>query len=445
MEKKTTPLFLFFFSIICVSPSSALFVRALLPPLPVVPNLLNYLDARLANLFPAIQHFKQSITKDPLNITGSWTGNDVCHYKGFFCGHPPDNNTATTVSSIDFNGFDLSAPSLDHFIDQFKDIAIFHANSNKFGGNIKDSLEKLPYLYELDISNNDLSGTFPMSILGMQDLSFLDIRFNKFEGQIPHDIFNRKVDSLFINNNNFAQQIPENIGSTPAIYLSFANNKFTGPIPRSIGNASETLEEVLFLNNQLSGCIPYEIGNLHKARLLDASCNKLTGPLPCSLGCLKSAEIINFSSNELYGVVPEVLCEVPSLVNLTLSHNFFTKLGPKCRQLMDKNVLDMKGNCVPGLPHQRPEKECNDFSMTPRSCPNPSSYTLIPCGGGGGGGAGAGTVHSMTATSSETQSHETSSSSTVSHGNEATTKGKSHSETNHHQVSHTGVNRRKRL
>ncbi|KAK0581347.1 hypothetical protein LWI29_012703 [Acer saccharum] len=351
----------------------------LLPPLPLIPSLLNFLDQRLAEIYPIIQTFKNSITADPLNITGTWVGSDICNYKGFFCSNPPDNESATTISSIDFNGFQLAAPSLDGFIDQLPDVALFHANSNKFSGTITDNLAKLPYLYELDISNNDISGSFPIPILDMKDLSFLDLRFNSFSGLIPPEIFMKDLQVIFLNNNNFMQPIPENIGSTPALYITLASNKLTGPIPRSIGNASSTLKEILLFNNLLVGCIPYEVGFLKNAIVFDASNNQLTGPLPCSLGCLKKMEQLNLANNQLYGEVPEVLCALKNLENLSLSNNYFTKVGPTCENLIQGGVLDLRGNCISGFADQRTEEECSTFFSQPITCPYSSSLKLIPC------------------------------------------------------------------
>ncbi|GLT98236.1 hypothetical protein SLE2022_157500 [Rubroshorea leprosula] len=350
-----------------------------LPPLPLVPEILTFLDQRLAIIYPIIQTFKTTITLDPFNITATWVGSDICSYKGFYCDHPPDNLTAVALASIDFNGFRLSAPTLDGFIDQLPDLAVFHANSNNFSGTISPSIAKLPYLYELDLSNNNCFGPFPTAVLGMTGLSFLDIRFNMFTGAVPPAIFFQTLNVLFLNNNNFIQNLPVNLGASPVLYLTLANNKFTGQIPRSIANASSTLTEVLLLNNMLTGCLPYELGFLRELRLFDAGNNFLTGPLPCSLGCLKKIEILNLTGNLLYGQIPEVLCALGSLVNLSLSHNYFTQVGPFCRKLIKSGVLDVSGNCIGGLPGQRSRHECALFFSHPRFCPYMASYNFIPC------------------------------------------------------------------
>ncbi|XP_059636574.1 uncharacterized protein At4g06744-like [Cornus florida] len=350
------------------------------PSLPLGLQQLVFEDQRLAVVYPIIQKFKTIITSDPLGITKSWVGADVCNYTGFYCSNPPDNTTARTLASIDFNGFQLSAPSLDGFLDQLPDIALFHANSNNFAGTISPNIAKLSYLYELDISNNKFSGSFPDAILGMSSLTFLDIRFNLFTGSVPPQLFTQTdLEALFINNNNFMQSLPDNIGSSHVLYLTLANNMFVGPIPRGISKALSSLTEVLFLNNFLSGCLPYEMGSLKEAIVFDAGNNRLTGPLPFSLGCLENLEVLNFANNLFYGMVPEVVCALENLANLSLSGNYFTVAGPICRSLITKGVLDVRNNCIPDLPFQRPVQECVAFFARPRYCPYMDTYTYIPC------------------------------------------------------------------
>ncbi|KAG6591394.1 hypothetical protein SDJN03_13740, partial [Cucurbita argyrosperma subsp. sororia] len=281
--------------------------------LPVEAEVLIFEDLRLSVVYPVIQKFKSVITSDPLGITKTWVGSDICKYKGFYCDNPPDNKSATAVASIDFNGFQLSAPSLDGFLDQLPDIAVFHANSNNFAGTISTNITRLPYLYELDVSNNRLSGPFPAAVVGLNSLTFLDLRFNFFTGSVPPQVFVQDLDFLLINNNNFMQSLPNSLSGTHILYLTLANNKFSGPIPGGIVKALSSLTEVLLLNNSLSGCLPYELGSLDEAIVFDAGSNRLTGPLPFSLGCLKNVEQLNFAGNLLYGMVPEVICALGNL------------------------------------------------------------------------------------------------------------------------------------
>ncbi|KAE8721764.1 putative leucine-rich repeat containing protein [Hibiscus syriacus] len=348
-------------------------------PLGVSTQRLMFKDRRLAVVYPVIQAFKRTITEDPLNRTGNWVGSDICSYTGFYCDNPPDNESAVAVAGIDFNGFLLAAPTLEGFVDNLPDLAIFHANSNRFFGSVPD-VSKLRYFYELDISNNGFTGTFPTTVIGIKDLSVLDIRFNSFAGEVPPEIFNQALEVLFINDNDFTAKLPENFGSTPVLYLTLANNRLTGPIPQSIRNLNSTLVEVLLLNNKLSGCLPYELGFLKELRVFDVEINLLTGPLPISLSCLEKIELLNFANNLLYWEVPEELCALPNLVNLSLSDNFFTQVGPVCRKLIKNGVLDVRQNCIPGLPDQKSPQECVEFYVKYiRLCPDPESYKIIPC------------------------------------------------------------------
>ncbi|KAK1292785.1 Uncharacterized protein QJS10_CPB17g02344 [Acorus calamus] len=240
------------------------------PPLPPPPPPPPSLDPKLETARTVILQFKSTITSDPLGVTNTWvSGTSPCNYTGFFCGNPPKENQTTTIASIDFNGFGLAAPTVSGFLDQFTELALFHANSNNFSGYLPD-ISNLQYLYELDLSNNKLSGKFPMEVLQITDPVFLDLRYNNFYGVVPPQVFTLPLDVLFINNNAFDNYIPHNLGATTVLYLTLANNHFTGPIPGSIRNLSSTLKEVLFLNNDLTGCLPFQIGYLKSATVFDA-------------------------------------------------------------------------------------------------------------------------------------------------------------------------------
>ncbi|XP_074279243.1 uncharacterized protein At4g06744-like [Silene latifolia] len=351
--------------------------QPILPP--VVPGTLIFIDIRLGLVYPVIQKFKSIITSDPLGITSTWVGSNICSYKGFFCDNPPYNASATTIASIDFNGYGLAAPTLDGFIDQFPDLALFHANSNNFGGIISPNIAKLPFLYELDFSNNLFTGPFPLPVVGMDTLSFLDIRFNLFTGSVPPAIFTQNLDVLFLNDNLFLSTLPDTLANTHILYLTLANNKFTGPLPRDIAKALSGLTEVLLQNNLLTGCLPYELGFLNQVTVFDISKNLLTGPLPFSLACLQNIQILDLSSNMLSGMVPDLICQLPYLSKFSLSNNYFTQVGPSCRNLIRRGVLDVSNNCIPGMPFQRSILDCTAFLVVPRICPYMETFKIVPC------------------------------------------------------------------
>ncbi|KAM3298661.1 hypothetical protein ACQJBY_040249 [Aegilops geniculata] len=358
------------------------------PSPPPEPTPWDFENEKLKRLYPVIQAFKRTITSDPLNVTATWVGTNICDsakggsaYKGFYCDTPPDDaNKTLTVASIDFNGFHLCAPTLAGFIDAFPDLALFHANSNNFSG-VLPELTSLRYFYELDLSNNAFSGAFPAAVPPLGRLAFLDLRFNGFAGEVPPSVFGISVEALFLNNNAFTGVIPEStFGTSRAQYIVVANNRFTGPIPRTIFNASGTLSEILFLNNDLSGCLPYEIGLVEGLTVFDAGGNEIRGPIPLSFGCLADVEELNLARNQLYGHVPDVLCllaKTGKLTNLSLSDNYFHSVGYHCMELVRSRVLDVRRNCILGFPGQRPHIECAMFYADPtKHCP---FIPHIPC------------------------------------------------------------------
>jgi len=346
------------------------------------PQARDFENERLYRAYLVIQRFKKTITSDPQHITDSWCGTDICNsYKGFFCEKPP-NVKDKALASVDFNGFLLRSASLVGFVDALPDLALFHANSNYFGG-VVPNLRALQYFYELDLSNNKLAYcTFPTDVLGLTNSTFIDIRFNNFYGQLPALLFCSFpiVEAIFVNNNQFSGKLPDNLGDSPVNYLSLANNQFTGPIPASIARACNTLLEVLFLNNKLSGCLPYELGLLAKATVIDAGTNQLTGTIPASYACLRKVEQLNLADNLLYGVVPDALCRLAydgHLTNLTLSGNYFTGLGKCCWDLLKDGKLNVDRNCIPWAPHQRSHDECAGFFH--RAKPTCPVSTYVPC------------------------------------------------------------------
>ncbi|WVZ86318.1 hypothetical protein U9M48_033119 [Paspalum notatum var. saurae] len=349
-------------------------------PSPSEPRACDFENERLYRAYLVIQQFRKTVTCDPMDITRSWSGTDLCSsYKGFFCDRPP-NVTDRTIASVDFNGYMLRADSLQGFVNSLPDLALFHANSNDFGGTVPP-LAGLQYFYELDLSNNRLApATFPTDVLGLTNATFIDIRFNSFYGELPAGVFCKfpRVQAIFVNNNRFSGSLPDNIGQSPVNYLSLANNRFTGEIPTSIARNAGTLLEVLFLNNSLSGCLPYELGLLEKATVIDAGTNQLTGTIPASFACLRKVEQLNLADNLLYGEVPDALCRLAfdRLKNLTLSGNYFTSLGSCCWDLIKEGRLTVDRNCIQWAPNQRSHDECAKFQQRPKSCP---VSTYLPC------------------------------------------------------------------
>lgn len=351
-------------------------------------------NERLYRAYFVLQRFKSTISSDPKNLTATWIGHDICgetSYVGVYCSTPLMSAKELTVTAVILNGFGLHAPTLQGFIDQLPDVAVFHAASNYFGAGIP-RLASLPYLCELSVGNVVNTQLADGLGNGMAHIGCVTATINfKFNistdprkgwgwGMIP-----RVTDSkaLLLNYNNLPGQLPADLGFSKLSYLALANNKLTGPIPPSISHLQDSLLEVLLLNNQLSGCLSQELGMLYKTTVIDAGMNQLTGPIPSSFSCLTSVEQLNLGGNRLYGEIPDALCKLAAgpagrLANLTLSSNYFTSVGPSCLSLIKDGVLNVKNNCIPGLANQRRPAECASFLSQPKTCPA-ATATHVAC------------------------------------------------------------------
>lgn len=286
--------------------------------------------SNLARDYKTVQDFAKKVTVDPNGIVKGWNGTNVCQFEGFSCADNPFTGQQA-LAGVDLNGALLAGDqlTLSGFLDRLTDITFFHANSNGFLGQVPDDLSSLHWLYELDLSNNKLSGPFPSGVLTATNLTFVDLRFNKFNGPLPAEIFEMDLDVLFLNDNAFTGLIPDAIGSTPVRYLTLANNKFQGRVPTTIGGA-KNLEELILSGNQISS------------------------PLPAEFASIKNLTILDVGDNQLAGQVPEVLCQIPTLQFFNVSHNFFSKpLGPACKNLLDKEILDISANCIKDAENQK--------------------------------------------------------------------------------------------
>ncbi|KAJ6193048.1 hypothetical protein J3E72DRAFT_442705 [Bipolaris maydis] len=296
--------------------SSLIALAQAAPHQPVQPQKAAALPANLVRDLATAVAFRKTVT-GPQEILANWTGSDVCQWEGFTCAQNPDTGVLT-LASIDFNDLHLTGNiKLNHFIENFPDLALIHVNNNSFSGSVPN-LKNFKYLYEVDISENKFSGSFPLNVLSNSGLFYLDIGNNQFNGPLPSNL----------------------MSSLPNLEVLFVRvNRFNGVIPDMFADA-KNLQAASFLENQFVGPIPSSLTKAMSLQGLSFATNNLTGTIPVGFGLLPNLTAVDFSYNSLTGTVPEDLCASKSIQYISVAGNKLDpNLGPECQKAKAKGIL----------------------------------------------------------------------------------------------------------
>jgi Leucine-rich repeat (LRR) protein len=216
--------------------------------------------------------------------------------------------------------------------------------SGDFGN--ADVLSGLTELTDLELGNDQLTGSIPSSLGNLSNLQYLVLDGNQLSDSIPFSLGNlSNLQSLYLFANQLSDSIPTSLGNLINLTdLELYDNKLTGSIPSSLGNLSRlnfmelydnqlsdsipsslgnlsNLTDLGLYNNQLSGSIPDSLSNLSNLTGLFLDQNLLTGSIPSSLGNLSNLNFLGLSDNQLSGNIPSSLGNLSNLNSIDLFDN----------------------------------------------------------------------------------------------------------------------------
>ncbi|XP_043694426.1 probable LRR receptor-like serine/threonine-protein kinase At3g47570 [Telopea speciosissima] len=239
------------------------------------------------------------------------------------------NCTNLMMLQLDINGFKGPLPNFKANLST--QLSILYLGKNEISGTIPVGIENLVNLTFLGLEGNFLEGNIP-SVIGMlPKLQRLFLGGNRLSGQIPSSIGNLTLlYELHLEGNNLNGSIPSSIGNCHQLqHLTIGNNSLQGPIPKQLFLISSLSLSLNLSYNSLIGSLPIEIGNLKSLSTIDISKNRLSGEIPSSIGDCNSLEYLYMGGNFFEGTIPQSLTRLKGLQDLDLSHNNVSGQIPK--------------------------------------------------------------------------------------------------------------------
>lgn len=234
--------------------------------------------------------------------------------------------------------------------------AVFEINlsNNNLSGILPGSLSKLSYLNKLIASSNThLTGALQDIISStFGALTYLDLSFCGLSGEITEQVivFLGSLVELRLccqrGNYKINGTIPKNIGDLLSLkVLSLGGNAIKGPIPASLAKLQnlEILDlEDAQLNEELDANVFQNMANL---KSLNMSNTNISGTLTGNISnFLPNIEELLLLGNNLYGCLPQNLSSMRRLRILNLAYNKLTCISQLTRDLESVEFVDLSHN-----------------------------------------------------------------------------------------------------
>eukprot|EP00261_Vitis_vinifera_P036617 XP_019077860.1 PREDICTED: probable LRR receptor-like serine/threonine-protein kinase At4g36180 isoform X3 [Vitis vinifera] len=203
----------------------------------------------------------------------------------------------------------------------------------------------------LDISHNQLDGQLQENVAHMiPNIMSLNLSNNGFEGILPSSIAElRALSMLDLFTNNFSREVPKQLLAAKDLeILKLSNNKFHGEIFSRDFNLT-WLKHLYLGNNQFTGTLSNVICRSSLLRVLDVSNNYMSGEIPSWIGNMTGLGTLVMGNNNFKGKLPPEISQLSGMMFLDISQNALSGSLPSLKSMEYLEHLHLQGNMFTGL------------------------------------------------------------------------------------------------
>ncbi|XP_010526295.1 PREDICTED: probable LRR receptor-like serine/threonine-protein kinase At2g24230 [Tarenaya hassleriana] len=237
-----------------------------------------------------------------------------CSWQGLFC----DSQNEHVIGLV-ASGLGLSGSIPETTIGKLSKLQFLDLSNNKITA-LSSDFWSLSSLKNLNLSFNQISGSFPNNVGNFGLLESLDACHNNFSGEIPEAIGSLAgLRVLRLDRNGFERNIPRGILSCQSLVsIDLSSNRLDGPLPDGFGSAFPKLKALNLAGNQIHGR-DTDFAGMNSISFLNISGNRFQGS---AAGVFKeNLEVADLSKNQFQGHVSQVDFNWSKLVYLDLSEN----------------------------------------------------------------------------------------------------------------------------
>lgn len=176
------------------------------------------------------------------------------------------------------------------------------------------------HIVAIFLKGQDLAGSLPKSIVKLPYLKNLDLWANYLSGTIPQEWASTKLEILSVAVNHLTGPIPSYLGRITTLrYLNIQNNMFSGTVPPELGNLTN-LENITLSANNLTGELPLALANLTKLKELRLSSNNFIGRIPDFIQSWKQLDKLEIQAGGFSGPIPSSISLLTGITELRISN-----------------------------------------------------------------------------------------------------------------------------